>query len=273
MMLDDDPLFAEWSNGAQTSAPQGSLHFAHSLAPHELAFEDDEPIVRVSPERREKLQRYVKATVAGCVALCLAAVVRVEVTQRMNASEDVGTATAAASPPPTAPAPELPSPPALAAPVAPAALPEKIETAPAVASPASLAPLEAPKAAPDAPAPVRMAETTALAAPPSASPPSQAISAAPSHVAPVAPVAPVEPKTAVQEREAARRALEHGKPRDAVAAGERATSADPTDAEAWLILGAAHQELGHDAAARAAFHSCLTSAKHGPIRECGSMLR
>jgi hypothetical protein len=79
--------------------------------------------------------------------------------------------------------------------------------------------------------------------------------------------------SAIEERELARRSLEHGKARDAVAAAERAVAADPTDADSWLLLGSANQELGHAAAARTAFRSCLKSAKHGPVRECRAMLR
>jgi cytochrome c-type biogenesis protein CcmH/NrfG len=58
-----------------------------------------------------------------------------------------------------------------------------------------------------------------------------------------------------------------------VAAGTRATAGDPGDAEGWLILGSAQQELGHAAAAREAFRSCVKSAKRGPVGECAAMLR
>jgi cytochrome c-type biogenesis protein CcmH/NrfG len=110
------------------------------------------------------------------------------------------------------------------------------------------------------------AATLAAARAPEAPSPAQAVPV------PVAvPVLPAE--TAVQEREAARRSLERGKIHDAIAAAERSTALDPTDAEAWLILGAAHQELGHEGAARGAFHSCTSSAKRGPVSECRAMLR
>ena len=99
------------------------------------------------------------------------------------------------------------------------------------------------------------------------------------HVAPAAAVAEAKPapaapaRTAIQEREAARRSLERGKTRDAIAAAERSVALDGTDAEAWLILGAAKQEIGHGGEALSAFRSCAKSAKRGPVRECRAMLR
>jgi hypothetical protein len=180
---------------------------APSLAPHEL--EPEETFDPASPERRARLQRYVKITVAGCVALCLAAAVRVGVTHAM-ASED--------------------------------------------AAPAYVAAARGPEAPTTPPAPEATAAVTAAV------------------VASSQTAAPASPKTASQEREVARRSLEQGKLRDAVSAAERATTIDPTDAETWLILGAANQELGHGAAAHAAYRACLKSAKRGPVRECRSML-
>jgi Flp pilus assembly protein TadD len=43
---------------------------------------------------------------------------------------------------------------------------------------------------------------------------------------------------------------------------------DPSDAEAWLILGAAYQEKGDAANARRSFKSCLSEGKRGPKWEC-----
>ena len=48
---------------------------------------------------------------------------------------------------------------------------------------------------------------------------------------------------------------------------------DPTDGEAWLLLGAAYQEKGLNAEARRAFTSCLKEGKRGPMGECRAMLR
>ena len=48
---------------------------------------------------------------------------------------------------------------------------------------------------------------------------------------------------------------------------------DATDAEAWLILGAAYQEKGNIAEARRAYASCVKEGKTGPRTECAKMLR
>jgi hypothetical protein len=99
--------------------------------------------------------------------------------------------------------------------------------------------------------------------------------AAPVAVAPE-PAPPEEPsvplKPAPEEREDARHALELGKYDDAIAAATRSITVDPTDAEAWLILGAADQAAGHGADARDAFTQCTKQAKSGNVYECGAML-
>jgi cytochrome c-type biogenesis protein CcmH/NrfG len=89
---------------------------------------------------------------------------------------------------------------------------------------------------------------------------------------PVADPAPPA-KSAKEEKEDARRSLERGKLKDSVEAGERSVALDATDAEAWLILGSAEQELGHGKSAREAFLQCTKEAKTGPVRECSLMLR
>ncbi len=113
------------------------------------------------------------------------------------------------------------------------------------------------------------------------------------HADPVAPTAPADPnaqagrdhtfteqaapalplKSAHEEREDARNLLEHGKAKDAVEAATRSITVDPTDAEAWLLLGAAQQEAGHPADAHASFLACTKQAKAGNVSECGAMLR
>jgi hypothetical protein len=175
---------------------------ASSLSPHALGLVEEEVARPVSPERRARMQRIVKGTVAACVALCLAAVVRVGASHAMAGNEG------AAAP-------------------APAALPSTTIAATTVVTPPP-----ATQAAPDA-----------------------------------------TPVSAVAEREAARRSLEAGKAKEAAAAAARATAADPSEAEAWLILGAADQRLGKAGAAREAFRACVKSAKRGPVKECRAMAR
>ena len=85
--------------------------------------------------------------------------------------------------------------------------------------------------------------------------------------------APVSDKTAAEETKDARKALERGKPGDAIEAGERSVALDPTDGEAWLLLGAAYQEKGKIVDARRCYTACLKEGKRGPLQECGAMLR
>jgi hypothetical protein len=88
------------------------------------------------------------------------------------------------------------------------------------------------------------------------------------------PVDPAPPaKSAKEEKEDARAALEHGKRKDAVDSAQRSIDLEPTDAEAWLILGSAQQDLGHWKEARESFVACTKQAKVGPIEECRMMLR
>jgi len=56
-------------------------------------------------------------------------------------------------------------------------------------------------------------------------------------------------------------------------AGElRSVALDPTDAEAWLILGSAQQDAGHWKEGRESYAQCVKQAKVGPVSECRMML-
>jgi len=59
----------------------------------------------------------------------------------------------------------------------------------------------------------------------------------------------------------------------AIEAGEASVAADPTDAEAWLLLGAAYDSKGRPADARRAYQSCMQQGKRGPKGECAALLR
>ena len=72
-------------------------------------------------------------------------------------------------------------------------------------------------------------------------------------------------------RENARTLLEKGAGTDAIVAGRTSVALDPTDAEAWLVLGAAYQVVGNWQEARSAFQSCVRLAKRGPIAECRAL--
>ncbi len=115
-----------------------------------------------------------------------------------------------------------------------------------------------------------------------ADPVAQPAAAAPAAATPDAPVAPanapaaapvVSDKTAAQEKKSASQLLEHGHAKGAIEAGERSVALDATDGEAWLVLGAAYQEVGKNADAKRCFNSCIKEGKRGPISECRAMLQ
>jgi tetratricopeptide (TPR) repeat protein len=87
------------------------------------------------------------------------------------------------------------------------------------------------------------------------------------------PVAMPTEMTADQAKEAARAALEHGANRAAISAGERAVVMDGSDAEAWLVLGAAYQANGNVGHAKSCYDACVSHGSKGPVDECRDMLR
>ncbi|MDP9001817.1 MAG: hypothetical protein M3O46_17090 [Myxococcota bacterium] len=108
-----------------------------------------------------------------------------------------------------------------------------------------------------------------------ATPPAQEPSA-PSDTAPPSDPVAVDPKVIAKEASSqkakSRGALEWGKVADASSAGERSVELDPTDAEAWLILGAAYQQKGDSSNARRSFKACIEKGKRGPKNDCAAML-
>jgi hypothetical protein len=120
------------------------------------------------------------------------------------------------------------------------------------------------------PKPSRAAEISPVpASAPQSSPPEPSVAPAPAPT--VAP--PVQRETAEGEKRKARAALEGGAPGRAIAAGERSVALDPTDAEAWLILGGAYQLRGLGSDAHRAFASCVRHGRSGPVAECRSLLQ
>ncbi|MDB4937519.1 MAG: hypothetical protein JWP87_4491 [Labilithrix sp.] len=102
-------------------------------------------------------------------------------------------------------------------------------------------------------------------------------STAPTDVAPPGPPAAESapdrsPEEALVAREDARRLLEKGAGADAVVAARASVALDPTDAEAWLVLGAAYQLVGNMREARSAFESCTRVATRGRSWECRALL-
>lgn len=199
-------------------------------------------------QRRAHLAKYVRWAVGGAFVVCLAAA-GVSLIPHKNAP---ARAAAAAIEAPKAAevaavAPEVKRAPVAeqAAPAAPAAEAAKVE--------APVAKVEEPVAAAAAP----VAEA-AKAEPAKAEEPAKVVTG---------------DKTALEEKKDARRALERGKSADAIAAGERSVALDPTDGEAWLLLGAAYQDKGKNKEARRCYTACVKEGKRGPIGECRQMIR
>jgi hypothetical protein len=80
------------------------------------------------------------------------------------------------------------------------------------------------------------------------------------------------PKTAYQEKISAKAALERGSNGAAIAAGERSIALDPSDGEAWLVLGGAYQAMGNNGQAKRCYKACVSQGKKGPISDCRDML-
>lgn len=121
-------------------------------------------------------------------------------------------------------------------------------------------------------------ETPVVADPLPTTPPRDTAAAAPAEAkdapaaVPADSAAPeLDPKEAAKAKNASRSSLERGKVADAIEAGERSVALDPTDSEAWLILGAAYQEKGDMKNARRSYKACLDQGKRGPKYECAQM--
>jgi len=247
-------------------------HFFDRMGHHsdpllEVEERDARLLLKATPvvaQRRAQLARYVKLAVAASSVLCLAALVKVAVAH--NATDDGARRPVAAAQARTvatlAPAETAaPAAPPAATQEAPAAPPAET-AAPAVEPVAAAAPAAAP--AEPAPAPTQ----AAAAAPATATPEAKdAPAAAPSDTPPSEP----DPKAALKEKNSCRSLLERGKLADAIEAGERSVALDPSDAEAWLILGASYQEKGDMKNARRSYKACLEQGKRGPKYECAAM--
>ncbi|MDB5213451.1 MAG: hypothetical protein JWO86_1378 [Myxococcaceae bacterium] len=206
-------------------------------------------------QRRARFAKYVRWAVGGAAVVCLAALARTALPpSASSASASLAT---------------IEAPAAKAASVAIAA-PEPVKTAEPVSAPVVAVPAQAAPAA--EPAPAAAAPAAELTPTTPTTPTKGAEPAAVPADAPAAPAVAVSDKTALQEKNDSRRALERGKLADAIAAGERSVALDPTDGEAWLLLGAAYQEKGKNADARRCYSSCVKEGKRGPLGECRALI-
>jgi hypothetical protein len=208
-------------------------------------------------ERRKHFAKYVKIAVGVAAAVCLAAVAKVMLVHNAPGTEAraeerrAPVAVAASESPPPAPA-----------------VTEAPSAAPTLAVVQSAQPSPAPQASQE---PVAAESASAAAV---ASAPSATTEPAPSAAASASEETPQpDPKEAAKAKNVTRTALERGRFAAAIAAGERSVTLDPTDAEAWLLLGAAYQEKGDMKNARRCYKSCLDEGKRGNKGECAAMLR
>jgi DNA-binding response OmpR family regulator len=110
----------------------------------------------------------------------------------------------------------------------------------------------------------------ALTAPPSALASQLPAKSSPSSVAPAPSL--VEPPAGGSLTQQAQRLLEHGSTSRAAEVARRATAADPSNAEAWLTLGAAYDASGNRAQAHNAYKSCVDSGTGPRVGECKALL-
>ncbi len=75
-----------------------------------------------------------------------------------------------------------------------------------------------------------------------------------------------------QAKQVAKAALERGESATAISAGERSVVLDGSDAEAWLVLGAAYQASGNAGRAKRCYTSCVSQGSKGPVDECRDLL-
>jgi tetratricopeptide (TPR) repeat protein len=138
------------------------------------------------------------------------------------------------------------------------------------------APTDDPIAPPDPPAPTASADPASDPAVAAAAPTGSGAPANPALDALVAqdpPPPDVSPRAAADAKRDAQRALDRGRLSDAIEAGEESIALDPTDADAWLLLGAAYMQKGRLADARHCFSNCVDQARRGDRWECRALLR
>ncbi len=211
-----------------------SSHVEHAIEPEERDPRIAQKLSPTAARRRAELAKYVNVAVGFAAAVCVAAAGKVLIVHHAPGTD----ARADVRPPQAAAMSVLPM--------------EAPSTTVSAAPAAALAP--AGRADEGASAPVA-SESAAAAA-----------SATPAALEP-------DTKEAAKAKVQAQRELDRGKVTDAIDAGEKAVRLDPTDSEAWLILGAAYQQKGDMKNARRCYKSCLAEGRHGSKTECAEMLR
>jgi len=83
----------------------------------------------------------------------------------------------------------------------------------------------------------------------------------------------LEPNASPALAELARLMLARSHTREASELAERATAVDPSNALAWVTLGAARQMRGDRQGARQAYQNCVKLGEGQYVSECRAMLR
>jgi hypothetical protein len=220
--------------------------------------------------RRRYLMRYVAGAVGVAGVIGLAAIVRMTIVRDASAAANPRATSAIAASLPAAPDQPTRAPDSVVAsddPGAVAANPAVAANLPVAADPPAA--VDPPTVA-DSPAAAQPATAAAVVEPTTAEAPAVAVVENPP---PNSQAAADSRLAAANAKKESQRALDRGHLADSIEAGEESVAIDPTDADAWLILGAAYQQQGHFADARRCFASCAQQAKRGSRAECGALLR
>jgi len=259
-------------------------HEPHSEDASDLDGYDERMAHKNSPEaraRREKNWRYLLWVGLGCVVLLVAAVVKNGAAKPEYVPSPTPIVSAGSIPPVTASSAEMVQIEPAAAPSGSALAPSASASAPAgsASGEAMLAPAASASASVSASEPATAPSGSAKAPEPAVvvGEPGKAAGgdpAAPSEPKPVvAEPTDDEKKSAVQAKRACESFLNQNALAKAVESGEHSVSLDPSDGEAWLLLGAAYQAMGKGQEARRSYSSCVAEGKRGPISDCRAMLR
>lgn len=222
----------------------------HSSAPP--PYDETVPsLFRVQQQRRASMLRFVVAILTALTVLTLYVVVKNKLAAEHHSTTATTSPTATTAAPPTHPTTAAPSLPTFAA-------TDGTETAPVATTSAPVATHAGPTATATQPV-----ETSATA---TAHPTTTATNSAQNSPEPNATA------SGAQLAAQAQAALEKGQTQSAIGLATRATERDPANAEAWLILGAAHETAGSHARAKAAYTQCAKRAEGVRVSECRALL-
>jgi hypothetical protein len=225
-------------------------------------------------ERRARMRRVVSWIVGAAAVLTTLVSVKALLTRSKphvidTAMSSTHQSVASIAMPDESAAPPSPSPAeALAASSpTPAPSPDPLAAAPSPTSDPAASPTACSSSSAASPPPEPIAQLT----PPPATDSPTAAPTAPTEIAPAETAASAEPRAPAPSKSDVRRLIERGKIRDGVTAARATLEADPSDAETYLLLGAALQELGQWKESMVVFGQCVEQATVGPKSECRAL--